>query len=157
MDFHQNNQKIFTVTIGDTVYSNDHHIMSDQSINSNMAEEADHKNDPIHHKQRHMIKHIKTGVDYVTVRTVDTDVLIFAVANRHYRGNSNSKVRIMFIGRTTRYYDINGLTLSIGERILVSLCPVFTLSQVVIRFPVSLTKVNVSFGTAGKNLKISIC
>ena len=32
MDFHQNNQKILTVTIGDTIYSNDHHIMSDQSI-----------------------------------------------------------------------------------------------------------------------------
>ena len=74
------------------------------------AEEADQKLD------RHMIQCVSGGIKQVVIRTVDTDVLVLLIANRHYAGHFESNVYAYFgIGTNKCYYDINAIALQLGE------------------------------------------
>ena len=74
------------------------------------TEEADHK------LVRHMIQCVSGGIKQVVIRTVDTDVLVLLIANRHYAGHFESNVYAYFgIGTNKCYYDINAIALQLGE------------------------------------------
>ena len=72
IDLHANNTKVFLVTYGNTVKSNTPSLLSNQSISICEAEEADQK------LIRHMLQCVQSDVKRVTMKTVDSDVVILA-------------------------------------------------------------------------------
>ena len=68
------------------------------------SEEADQK------LVRHMIQ-------CVVIKTVDTDVLVILIACRHYAAHLESNVYTYFgTGNNIGFYDINAITLMLGEK-----------------------------------------
>ena len=72
----QKTDKVFVMTKGETIISNSDHILNDHLISYNTAEEADQK------LIRHTIQCIRSGMEEITVATVDTDVIISLIAYR---------------------------------------------------------------------------
>ena len=79
LDIH-NASKSFTVTKANTIKTNNDSLLLDSTISHGDSEEADEK------LIRHAIQCIRSGVKHV-IKTVDTDVLILAIANRYYAGD----------------------------------------------------------------------
>ena len=110
MEFHQNCSKLFTVTKGSTILSNDGILLTDTLISKCDAEEADQK------LVRHMIQCVKNDDRIVTIRTVDTDVLVLAISNRHYAENFGSKVQVSFVtDKSIKCYNINSIAAGLGQ------------------------------------------
>ena len=110
IDFHQDNAKTFTVTLGNTILSNDTTQLADAEINKCDAEEADQK------LVRLMIQCVRANYKLITIRTVDTDVLLLTMSNRHHAGNFGCYVQVMFVtGNTTKMYDINAIAMQLVE------------------------------------------
>ena len=100
-----------------TIKTNTPSLLSNPLISLCEAEEADQK------VIRHMIQCVQSGVKHVTIKTVDSDVVILAVANRHNAQNFDSKVDILFgVGTSTKHYDVNALSIGLGEDICILLC-----------------------------------
>ena len=63
-----------------------------------------------------MIQCVRANYRSVTIRTVDTDVLLLSIANRHHAGNFNCSVNIMFVtSKATTMYDTNHIAMHLGE------------------------------------------
>ena len=104
--------KSFTVTKGNSIVTNNKSLSDDTSTNHCCAEEADKK------LVRHMIQCVRTGLNNVVIRTVDTDVLLLLISYRYDIGNFNSKVYIYFgTGKNKCFYDINDITLKHGRQV----------------------------------------
>ena len=55
-------------------------------------------------------------LEVFTIKTADTDVLIIALAYRHSAHHLDVKVNVILgIGKSIKYYDINSLSLNLGE------------------------------------------
>ena len=101
-----------------------------------------------------MIQCVASGVRYVAVviKMVDTDVLILAIANRHYAQHFNSEGKIILgSGKSIKCYDVNAISVLLGEEICKALPFFHTFSG---RDSVSSfsTTENVNYGIDGKNL-----
>ena len=111
-----NASKSFTVTKANTIKTNNDSLLLESKISHCDSEEADQK------LIRHMIQCIRSGVKHVVIKTVDTDVLILAIANRYYAGHFESKVyMILGIGKSTKHYDVNAISIKLGEEICKAL------------------------------------
>ena len=99
-----------------------------------------------------MLQCVKSGVKNV-VRTFDTDVLILLSAHRHFAGNFDSKIYAWFaVGKKVFMTSVNWLyTLA---RKSVKHFHSFIHLLVAIPFLRSSIRVNVTFGTDGRNLRI---
>ena len=110
IQFHRQD-KIFVVTKGAEIKTNDITLLTDPLISPCCAEEADQK------LVRHMIQCVRSGMKKVVVRTVDTDVLILLLAYRHIAGNFESNVNSCFgVGANSCFYDINKIASQLGEK-----------------------------------------
>ena len=71
---HENNPQTFVVTFQETILSNSLDLVNDKEINYCSSEEAAPR------LLRHAINQVKNGYKNIVIKTVDTDVLILAVA-----------------------------------------------------------------------------
>ena len=84
--------------------------LADALFNPCTAEEADQR------LVRNMIQCIRSHYIFVTITTVDTDVLLHTISNRHHAGNFGSNVQVLFVtGITVKYYDTNDIAMQLGE------------------------------------------
>ena len=98
-------EKTFVVRKGEHILSNNGFLAADTTLSPNSAEEADQK------LVRHALQCVRSGIDYVMVRTVDTDMILLLVAYRHWEVNINSKVfACMVVGTDENYFDINSIS-----------------------------------------------
>ena len=105
-----NGDTTLVVTKGDGILTNDSVLESDLSISSCSPEEADQK------LVRHMLQCVRSGIQKIVVRTVDSDVIMLLFAYRHEGGNFSSNVFVWFgTGTNTTFYNINGIALGLGE------------------------------------------
>ena len=103
--------KIFAVTKGSEIKTNDVTILTDPSISLCRAEEDDQK------LFRHTLQCVHNRVKKVVVRTVGTDVLIFLLAYKHMGGKFDSKVSAWFgVGKNKCFYDINAVSIPLEEK-----------------------------------------
>ena len=105
-----NGDKTLVVTKGDGILTNDSVLESDLSISSCSPKEADQK------LERQMLQCVRSGIQKIVVRTVDSDVIILLLAYRYEGGNFSSNVFVWFgTGTNTTFYNINDIALGLGE------------------------------------------
>ena len=99
-----------------------------------------------------MIQCVENNVKDITIKTVDSDVVISAVANRHYAQKFDSKVRMVFgIGESTKFYDVNAILILLGEETCKALPSFHAFSGCD-----SSIKVNANCGIGGRSLRSKI-
>ena len=107
----QEADKVFVMTKGETIISNSDHFLNDHFISYNTAEEADQK------LIRHTIQSIKSGMEEVTVATVDTDVIISLIAYRPLAEHFECKVFASLSSPSgITNFDINKISQNLGPR-----------------------------------------
>ena len=100
------------ITKDTMVLTNQISIADDETLTHNYAEEADQK------IARHMIQCVKSGLDHVVVRTVDTDVIMSLLAYRHYPENLDCAMfALMAAGMKKVCYDITKVAHKLGKSI----------------------------------------
>ena len=111
-----NGDQILVVTKGNCILYNDRVLESDSTINLCSAEEADQK------MVRHMLQCVRSGIQKVVVRTVDTDVIMLLLAYRYEGGNFLSTVYVWFgSGKNNSFYNINEISSGLGEETCTAL------------------------------------
>ena len=110
IDIHDGAKEL-VVTHGSMIITNVTALQSDLLINSCTAEEADQK------LVCHMFQCVQSGVKKIVVKTVDSDVVISLLANRHKAGDmEGSNVYAWFgVGTSACYFDINKITAELGK------------------------------------------
>ena len=108
---HGNNAQQLVVTFKETILSNSVELMNECAINYCSAEEADPR------LLRHAINQASNGLKCIVLKTVDTDVLVLAIAycNRLMANDVNSFCVEFGVGSRTEYYNIIEIVKELGQ------------------------------------------